>query len=62
MIQGLQREVEQTLDNIIYLTYFMRGSISYESMFHRTYGERQRIENFIEKRLEQESKKPFPQY
>ena len=40
------------VETIIELVYFMRGAISYEEMMWRTPGERQRISQFIQKRLE----------
>lgn len=46
------------VDEAIELTYFMRGSIQYFDMLETTYPERQRISNFIEKRLKDEGAKP----
>ena len=60
MFGQLQRDTEATLHRIIELVYFMRGSVSYEEMLRRTYGERQRMGDFIERRIEVESKRPFP--
>jgi len=62
MFGRLQREAEMVVDDVIELTYFMRGAISYEEMLRRTYGERSRIAGFIERRLKQEAKKPYPVY
>jgi len=62
MFGRLQREAEIIVDDVVELTYFMRGAISYEEMMRRTYGERQRVAHFIEKHLKQEAKKPYPQY
>lgn len=62
MFGDLQREVQNIVDNVIELSYFMRGAIPYEEMLRRTYGERERIGSFIEKRLKKESQKPYPQY
>lgn len=62
MFAALQREAESIVDGIIELTYFMRGAIGYEEMMRRTYGERQRIGTFIEKRLNVEMKRMYPQY
>ena len=62
MFGRLQKEVQDIIDEAVYLSYYMRGAITYEQVLLRTPGERQRIEKFIEKRLEKEGKKPFPVY
>jgi len=62
MFNGLERDIDILLDNVIEHCYFMRGAISYEEMMMRTPGERQRIGEFIKKRLEMESKKIHPNY
>lgn len=62
MFLSLQREITGLIDNVIELVYFMRGSISYEEMMRRTPGERERISQFINKRLEKEAKKMYPNY
>ncbi len=46
------------VDEIIQLTYFMRGAIQYHDMYETTYHERQRISKFIEERLKDEGAKP----
>lgn len=46
------------VDEAVELSYFMRGAIQYEDMFDTTYHERQRMGNFIEKRLKDEGAKP----
>ena len=62
MFETLSKSIDNIIEEIIQLTYFMRGAISYEEMMLRTPGERDKIGNFIKKRLEQESKKTFPIY
>ena len=62
MFKGLERDTDILLQNVIELCYFMRGGISYESMMMRTPGERQRISDFVRKRLDMESKKMYPNY
>lgn len=62
MFKNLDREVDSLMHNVIELCYFMRGAISYEEMMMRTPGERQRIGDFIKKRIEMESKKMNPNY
>lgn len=46
------------VDEIISLTYFMRGAMQYHDMYETTYHERQRIGKFIEERLKEEGAKP----
>ena len=62
MFERLNNEAVAIIDGIIGLCYWMRGSMSYEELMRRTPGERQRINAFLEHRLEQESKSPFPNY
>jgi hypothetical protein len=62
MFGSLRRDIEAIIDEVIQLSYFMRGAISYEELMFRTPGERQRIGRFIEKRLESESKSMHPVY
>lgn len=62
MFQDLQREAQMIIDDVIRLSYFMRGAIPYEQMMHRTYLERQRVDSFISRHLKNESQKPYPQY
>lgn len=40
----------------------MRGAISYTEMMNMTLAEKQVVADFIEKRLENEKKSPFPVY
>lgn len=61
-VRSLQREAEGLINEAIRLSYFMRGAIQYEEIFYRTYAERRLMEDFIESRLETESKKMFPVY
>jgi len=62
MFQRFKDEASQIVESCISLTYFMRGGIQYEDMLQRTPAERQRIHDFIEKRLEVEVKKMTPVY
>lgn len=62
MFAQYDREATQIVDSIIELTYFMRGAIQYDTMFEMTFFERQRVESFIKKRLDQEKKNPSPVY
>lgn len=55
-------ERKRILSSIIQLVYFMRGSIQYSDMFNMTMVEREAVSDFIEKRLDAESKKTYPQY
>jgi len=58
----LKREAGHLVDEVIELSYFMRGAIDYESMLRRTFHERRRIGSFIKKRMESESKRMYPNY
>lgn len=62
MFSRLQREIRSLIKSVIKLVYFMRGAIQYDEMMDRTYIERQLISEFIDERLEQESKNPHPIY
>ncbi len=52
VFKSFGQETDMIVETIIELVYFMRGAISYEEMMWRTPGERQRISQFIQKRLE----------
>ena len=62
LFQLLARDVDNLLQSVIELSYFMRGAVPYEMMMLRTPGERQRISDFIERRMKAESKNPNPNY
>ena len=62
MFTRLQTEIENIVDGVVELCWFMRGAISYEEMMLRTPGERQRMSKFIEKRLESQKKALNPVY
>lgn len=62
MFNRMEHERKRIIKSIISLTYFMRGGISYESMFKRCLIERELIAEFIEDRLEKEGKKMYPIY
>lgn len=63
MFNRLEREVKQIIDNIIEITYFMRGAVDYDSaLMNMSAGERDRISGFITRRLETESKSMYPVY
>lgn len=46
------------LDEVIKITYFMRGALQYADAFELTLYEKQMISNFLNKRFKEESKKP----
>lgn len=62
MFLRMSDERRTIIQGLIQLVYFMRGSIQYDSMKMMTYTERQEVSDFIEKRLEDESKKMYPIY
>lgn len=62
MFIEMEKVRRSTLDAVIQLVYFMRGSIQYREMLSMSYLERQMVSEFIEKRLENESEKMYPIY
>ncbi len=62
MFGNLKRDVQLIVDNVVELSYFMRGAVGYEEMMKRTPGERQRMAKFIEKRLESQKNSMSPVY
>lgn len=62
MFKRLQYDAKELIKSCISLAYFMRGSIPYEEMLRRTHIEREMITEFINDRLEQESKRMHPVY
>lgn len=62
MFDSLKREAAMIIDEVIQLAYWMRGGIGYEELMRRSPIERERISDFISKRLEQESKRSSPSY
>jgi hypothetical protein len=62
MFGRLEGESTALLNEAIELSYFMRGSISYEQILLRTPVERRLIGEFVKTRLEGEMKKSFPVY
>lgn len=62
MFDQMNQERKRILTSIVQLVYFMRGSVQYKDMFEMTLVERESVGEFIEKRLEVESKKMYPTY
>ena len=62
LIQQQKAEVRNIITNCISLVYFMRGAVQYEDMLMRTFAERRLMSDFIENRLEIESKSMSPNY
>jgi hypothetical protein len=58
----MEGERKQLIENIIRLTYFMRGAIQYSDMMKMTPIEREMVQLFIEERLQTESKKMYAVY
>lgn len=54
----LSHETSQILEEIVELTYYMRGSIQYNDLLHLSIPEKRAISDFISNRLEHELKKP----
>lgn len=63
MYKSLNRDTSAIIEGVIQLAYFMRGSMIYNDiMYSMSYIERDMAMEFINKRLEQESKNPHPIY
>ena len=62
MFDRMGRERRRIIKSITQLVYFMRGSIQYHHMMNMSLVERQIVNEFIEERLEVESKKMYPTY
>ena len=62
MFNSFRADVRNTIQAVIQLVYFMRGSVSYNDMMKLSYMEREMIGEFVSGRLEQESKRMSPVY
>ena len=62
MIEGMENDARELIKSLISLTYFMRGSVSYNDLMWMTYGERELVKEFLDARFETESKNPYPNY
>lgn len=63
MFQGLKSASSQLLDQIISITWFMRGGLDYEYAFNLTPLERERMSDFVEDRMSRmENGKMVPIY
>ncbi len=63
MFLTLQDEARILIKNVIDMSYFMRGAMTYESiLLTMSYAERQLVSEFLKERLEQESNSPSPNY
>lgn len=62
MFGRMNSERKRIIARLIELAYFMRGGITYDQLMNKTYIERDEISRFLDKRLESESGKMFPQY
>ena len=62
-IRGLQKEVEMVVKSVGEMAYYMRGAVQYEHiMLRMSRGERDVMEAFLSKRLEQEVQSLHPVY
>lgn len=63
MFARLGGEVKALIDEVVELSYFMRGAATYDDILtRRTAGERKAMAEFIKNRLEVELKKQTPVY
>lgn len=59
----MTQEVESLINELIQITYFMRGGVQYEDLLYmRSAVERSLMTEFITKRLEVEKEKMHPIY
>jgi hypothetical protein len=62
MFERLEGEATHLLNELIELSYFMRGAITYDALMGKTFTERRMIGEFLSSRLESESQKASPNY
>jgi hypothetical protein len=62
MFSSMVNDRRRIIKSIIQLVYFMRGAVQYETMMSMSSFERSMVSEFVEDRLEVESKKMYPQY
>jgi len=62
MFTKLSKEARSLIEEVVQLCYFMRGSISYNDFMYMSPVEREIVSDFLEKRLDIESKKSNPIY
>jgi len=62
MFNRLRGEGRALIKDVVSLTYFMRGAISYTEMMNMSFAERDLVHEFIDERLETEKKNPHPVY
>jgi hypothetical protein len=60
MINSMGTDVRNLLKSAVEIAYFSRGSIQYQDVLRMTPLERDIAVEFINKRLEQAGKMPFP--
>lgn len=58
----MQRAAQSLVDSCVSLAYWMRGGATYGEIMNMTVGERIRVTDFIQRRLEIEKKNPYPCY
>ena len=61
-IEQLKAEAKGVIDELIKLSWYMRGSLQYKDAFNLCFAERQMIDKFINQHLEAIKKHPFPIY
>lgn len=59
MFSTLRGEAQDYIRSAVETVYWMRGGLTYFEYFELTYAERSIFQEFINNRLEQESKKPL---
>lgn len=61
-IKNLQHEAKSIVEDVISMIYFMRGALTYYEAMNMSVPERKITKSFLDKRLEYENKKMYPQY
>ena len=62
MIQQMKNEGQAVIESCISIAYFMRGAIQYDEVLMRCNAERQLMLEFLNNRMEIESKRSNPIY
>jgi hypothetical protein len=62
MFAKYNKEIRMLLRGLVQIAYYMRGAVQIDELKNMTHVEREMMVEFIEKRLEIEKDKPFPQY
>lgn len=62
MFAGFQREIKQIIKGLVEIAWYMRGGAQYKDLLLTTAYEREVMQEFVAKRLEDQSKSMHPVY